>query len=266
VIDMTDVLHLSAPSSPLSTEAFELLLALADDEFVVGHRYSEWLGLSPFLEEDLTLASISQDELGHARSLYALIWPHWSLRDAHVIRRPESEWRSCALVERDNGPWEDALMRHYLYDAAESLRWVGLVERFADEIPGLESLAEKALVEERFHQRHAFDLVDRLSDVEEGRARLAAAFDRFASDLSPLTSAMSGAAALKFSQEMADVFSYGQLRERNNLPGHRLADLGPDGGADERSIGESRRRRSPGFVSFGRSVVEVVGFDPTASW
>jgi ring-1,2-phenylacetyl-CoA epoxidase subunit PaaC len=264
---MTTELHLSAPPSPLSPDAFELVLALADDEFVVGHRHSEWLGLSPFLEEDLTLASIAQDELGHARSLYALVWPQWSDREAHVIRRPESEWRSCGLVERENGPWEDALMRHYLYDAAESLRWVGLVERFANEIPGLESLVEKVLVEERFHQRHAFDLVGRLSDVEEGRLRLSAAFERFANDLAPLTSAMSSSAALKFCDQMAEAFSYGQRRRtRDILSGGKLADLGADRSADERALGESRRRRTPGFVSFGRSVVDVVRFDPAASW
>jgi ring-1,2-phenylacetyl-CoA epoxidase subunit PaaC len=266
-------LHREAPPSPLGPEAFELLLALADDEFVAGHRHSEWLGLSPFLEEDLTLASIAQDELGHARSLYALIWPGWVERDADVVRRPEGEWRSCALVERDNGPWEDALMRHYLYDAAEVLRWEGLVERFGASVSGLESLAEKVLVEERFHRRHANDLVNRLSDVEEGRTRLSASFDRFANDLRPLTFGMSAAAELKFCDQMADVFDYGQRRRTSD----GITGIAADGGVvwatpasrpgtDGRADGESRISRSAGFVSFGQSVVDVVRFDPDASW
>jgi ring-1,2-phenylacetyl-CoA epoxidase subunit PaaC len=48
----------------------ELLLALADDELVLGHRHSEWTGWAPYLEEDLAFSSIGQDEVGHARLLY----------------------------------------------------------------------------------------------------------------------------------------------------------------------------------------------------
>jgi Phenylacetic acid catabolic protein len=257
--------HLPSPQSPLAPEAFAFLLALADDEFVVGHRHSEWLGLSPFLEEDLTLASIAQDELGHARSLYALIWPDWPDREAHIVRRPEGEWRSCAFVERNNGVWEDALMRHYLYDAAEVSRWEGLVERFGASVAGLESLAEKVLVEERFHRRHASDLVDRLSDVEEGRLRLAASFDRLAGELRPLTFGMNPSAELKFCDQMADVFGYGQ-RRRTSDGFSDFADLARDRSADERADRESRGRRSSGFVTFGQSVVDVVRFDPDATW
>ena len=50
----------------------ELLLALADDELVLGYRESEWTGVAPLLEEDVALSSIAQDEIGHARALYAL--------------------------------------------------------------------------------------------------------------------------------------------------------------------------------------------------
>ena len=165
--------------SELPADAFELLIALADDEFVIGHRYSEWLGLSPFLEEDLTMASIAQDELGHARALYALIWPDWADCDALVVRRPASDWRSCALVERENGAWEDSLLRHWIYDTAEVFRWAGLVERFGEVVPGLESLAEKVLVEERFHRRHANDLIERLGEVPAAQSRIVEAWRRF---------------------------------------------------------------------------------------
>ena len=44
----------------------DLLLALADDEFVIGFIDSEWTGIAPMLEEDIATSSISQDELGHA--------------------------------------------------------------------------------------------------------------------------------------------------------------------------------------------------------
>ena len=49
-----------------------LLLALADDELVLGHRHSEWTGWAPHIEEDLAFSSIAQDEIAHARLLYEL--------------------------------------------------------------------------------------------------------------------------------------------------------------------------------------------------
>ena len=51
----------------------ELLLALADDEFVTGYANSEWTGIAPILEEDLAFSSLAQDELGHAKLLYELL-------------------------------------------------------------------------------------------------------------------------------------------------------------------------------------------------
>jgi ring-1,2-phenylacetyl-CoA epoxidase subunit PaaC len=64
-----------------------VLLALADDEICLGHWYATWMGLSPFLEEDLALTSIGQDELGHARALYGLLEPGGDL-DALAYGRP----------------------------------------------------------------------------------------------------------------------------------------------------------------------------------
>ena len=47
----------------------ELLLTLADDEFILGFWDSEWTGIAPMLEEDVATSSIAQDELGHAKAL-----------------------------------------------------------------------------------------------------------------------------------------------------------------------------------------------------
>jgi ring-1,2-phenylacetyl-CoA epoxidase subunit PaaC len=53
-------------------ERAELLLAIADDELVLGWRDSEWTGIAPFLEEDVAFSSIAQNEIGHARALFEL--------------------------------------------------------------------------------------------------------------------------------------------------------------------------------------------------
>jgi len=45
------------------------LLAMADDELVIGYRDTEWTGAAPMLEEDLAFSSIGVDEVGHARAV-----------------------------------------------------------------------------------------------------------------------------------------------------------------------------------------------------
>ena len=65
----------SPPELDLDTrEALaELLLSVADDEFVIGFWDSEWTGIAPMLEEDVATSSIAQDEIGHARAIYELL-------------------------------------------------------------------------------------------------------------------------------------------------------------------------------------------------
>src|ERR671929_227614 len=80
----------------------ELLLALADDEFVLGYWDSEWTGIAPVLEEDVAYSSIAQDEIGHARALYELL-AQLDGRSADQIaydRGPES-FRQARLLDLD---------------------------------------------------------------------------------------------------------------------------------------------------------------------
>ena len=48
----------------------ELLLSVADDKLLLGHRNSDWTGLGPILEEDIAFSSMAQDEIAHAQALY----------------------------------------------------------------------------------------------------------------------------------------------------------------------------------------------------
>ena len=62
-------------AAPPTTGLADLLLAMADDEFVIGFSDSEWTGIAPILEEDVAMSSLAQDELGHASALYGLLAP-----------------------------------------------------------------------------------------------------------------------------------------------------------------------------------------------
>ncbi|MDG2908601.1 MAG: phenylacetate-CoA oxygenase subunit PaaC [Acidimicrobiales bacterium] len=152
----------------------EYLLCFADDEHLMGQQHTEWIGVAPFLEEDLAFASIGQDELGHAAALYALlVGDDDRAIDDLALRRDAADYRSCHLVEVDTGDWVQALVRHWLYDAAESLRW----QVFADSaVTGLAGTAARAQREEVFHRRHADALLDALLSVPESASRLDTAF------------------------------------------------------------------------------------------
>ena len=72
------------------------LLAIADDELVLGWRNSEWTGIAPFLEEDVAFSSIAQNEIGHARALYELAARELGTdADALAFDRPLDEYRSA---------------------------------------------------------------------------------------------------------------------------------------------------------------------------
>jgi phenylacetate-CoA oxygenase PaaI subunit len=241
----------SAPSSPLPKDAFEALVALADDELIIGHRHSEWLGLSPFLEEDLTLSSIAQDEFGHARGLYGLIWPDWDERLTGVTRRPAAEWRSSALVEAVGQPWQLSLVRHFLYDLAEPFRWNGLVDQYAAVVPGLTALAQTALAEERFHARHATDLVLRLGNDDVGVTRLQPQLDQLVDLASALTHGMSGLGISQFVELLNSTIQQTQL----DSPFVAWNPIQADRGV-----------RSAPFDDIQAALLNVFAYDPSATW
>ena len=51
----------------------DLLFKIADDQLILGHRSSEWIGLGPLLEEDIAFASKAQDKVGQSLAFYKLL-------------------------------------------------------------------------------------------------------------------------------------------------------------------------------------------------
>jgi len=162
-----------------------LLFQLADDDLIVAHRASEWLGLAPHLEEDVAFASIAQDEMGHAAMYYRLLEDLGCGPADHLAHlRPANDRRNSRLVEHRNGPgtylvsprfdWAFALMRHYLYDLFEAVRLTHVVR---STYGPLADAAAKIQREERYHLAHHEMWIDRLAASEEGHRRLAAALE-----------------------------------------------------------------------------------------
>jgi ring-1,2-phenylacetyl-CoA epoxidase subunit PaaC len=149
----------------------DLLLAMADDELVLGWRDSEWTGIAPLLEEDVALSSIAQGEIGHARALYELVATELGTTpDELAFDRAPDEYRATQLVELRLVPdWAGTVARRYLYEAADAIRVEGL-KGSAD--PALAGLAEKMEREEQYHRMHAEMWAERLRDEPRFRAAL----------------------------------------------------------------------------------------------
>jgi len=168
--------------SPAFKESLEpLLLALADDELIMGHRHSEWTGWAPHIEEDIAFSSIAQDEIGHANLFYTLLSGVVDKSpDEIALARGASEYRHAIICERPNRDWAFTLARHFLYDAAERIRLESLR---ASAYKPLADVADKLLREERYHELHAEAWFSRLSSGPmEGRHELTMALSEALSD------------------------------------------------------------------------------------
>ncbi len=141
----------------------DLLLTLADDEFVIGYWDSEWTGIAPMLEEDVAMSSVSQDEIGHARAWYELL-AELTDDDADRIaygRAPE-DYRHAALMNHARTDWAFTVARRFLYEHADAVRLESLAR--SSHAPVAE-LAAKMRREETYHLMHFDVWLKRLADA-----------------------------------------------------------------------------------------------------
>lgn len=142
-----------------------LLLAVADDELVTGHRHSHWTGVAPSLEEDLAFSTIAQDEINHADVWYSLVvagdgGDTRAAIDALGLGRAPDAYRHAVLCERPPRDFAYTLARHWLYDHFDAIR-LGALADSSD--PDIAAVATKLLHEERYHLEHADHWVRRLA-------------------------------------------------------------------------------------------------------
>lgn len=156
-----------------SAEAAEYALRLADDALVLAQRLSMWITRAPELEEDVALANIALDLLGHARSLlhYAGTATGRSEDDLAYLR-DEPDWRNAWLFEQPNGDFACTIARQLLASAY----WFELYQALAESRdPTLAAIAAKAVKEVDYHRDHAVQWTLRLAGgTDESRRRLIA--------------------------------------------------------------------------------------------
>lgn len=155
----------------------DLILKMADDALVIGHRNSEWTGIGPIMEEDIAFSSMAQDKIGHAQALYQILHEHFGMPEPDVLgfQRKESEFRSCQLVELPIGDYAFSLVRHFFFDHADALRYEMLTQSAFQPVA---NLAKKIKGELKYHTLHADVWMKKLGNgTEESKARMQSAIN-----------------------------------------------------------------------------------------
>ena len=143
---------------------FTYLLRLGDDRLVLGHRLSEWCGHAPILEEDIALANVALDLIGHAALVLKLAGETEGQgrdADALVYFREGVEYRNALLVELPKGDFAATIVRQFFFSLFALHQWNALQSSSHPELAGI---AAKAVKETKYHVRHTGDWILKLGD------------------------------------------------------------------------------------------------------
>ena len=153
-------------------------LALGDDALVLSQRLCGWVTRAPTIEEDLALANIALDLLGHARTLLTRsgqLDGTGRSEDDLAYGRSVRAFRNCLLVELPNGDFGQTVARQLLWAHYSTLLHRALAET-SDEV--LAGLGAHAALESEYHRMHADQWTVRLGrGTAESRRRMQAGLD-----------------------------------------------------------------------------------------
>lgn len=144
---------------------FAILSSLADNKQAIGRRYAYWCNGAPALEAAVAAAAMTQDEIGHARTLYPLLD---NFTQAEVdLKQVDPQTRTLhyhlAYLDNDFQGWSDFVATNFLFDTA--LTTFFEAAQHATYEP-LRQRACKIVQEERTHSMHAEGWVRRLAKVD----------------------------------------------------------------------------------------------------
>lgn len=160
-------------NNTIQSDLQDYVLHLADTNLILGQRLCEWCGHGPVLEQDIALSNIGLDILGATRSLYqyaAELQGGEATEDYLAFFRTEREFKNLLLVEQANGDFGYTVMRQFLFETFQMLFLQKLSE---SKDQRLAAIAEKSLIETKYHYKWSAEWVIRLGDgTEESKQRI----------------------------------------------------------------------------------------------
>lgn len=153
----TDVLRDSAA-------LFAVLSSLADNKLAIGRRYAYWCNGAPALEAAVAAAAMTQDELGHARTLYPLLADFTQAQADPTQIEPMTRTLHYALafLDQDFQGWSDFVATNFLLDGALTTFFEAAHDSTYEP---LRARSRKVVQEERIHSMHAEGWVRRLANA-----------------------------------------------------------------------------------------------------
>src|SRR5699024_12445559 len=128
-------------------------LYLGDDALMLAQRLGHWISRAPEMEEDVALANIAQDQLGHARFLLSYAGSAWDkTEDDLAYFRDEDELYSTRIVEQENGDFAQTIARQLIFAIYQYELFTRLMDTAAET---LAPAAPKAVHEITQHPYHA---------------------------------------------------------------------------------------------------------------
>jgi ring-1,2-phenylacetyl-CoA epoxidase subunit PaaC len=255
---------MSGAAAPAVTGLDELLLTMADDEFVIGFSDSEWTGIAPLLEEDVAMSSLSQDELGHAAAMYGLLAEvQGTDPDSLAYDRDPADYRHARLLDHGRGDWAMTIARRYLYETADAVRLEALE---GGSWAPLADLIAKIRREERYHAMHITSWLERLAGARgEPRDRLVAALATLGPDAGTVFTPLAAEPALVHAGVLARPMADLEATWRTGLdPVFRRLDLPlPPATADP---AQGRTHHGDDFRWLWGEFTAVRSADPGATW
>ena len=109
---------------------------------------------------------MAQDKIGHALALYSLLNEELGedIPDKIAFNRTNKEFRCCHLVQYPFNEYDFALVRHFLFDQAQFLRFEDLKNSSNQR---LQIIANKFIPELKYHIMHAEVWMRQLSNGNE---------------------------------------------------------------------------------------------------
>jgi ring-1,2-phenylacetyl-CoA epoxidase subunit PaaC len=157
---------------------FAVLSSLADNKQAIGRRYAYWSNGAPALEAAVAAAAMTQDELGHARTLYPLLedFTQAEQEPQQVEPMTRTLHDHLAFLDTDFQSWSDFVATNFLLDNALTTFFEAAQESSYEP---LRLRARKIVQEERVHAIHAEGWVRRLAKVGGAvRSALVASLNR----------------------------------------------------------------------------------------